>query len=126
MTSEMHSTTNQSHSEGSARQYPRYLFSVPFSLRYLMTDGFRDTRGITLDISESGMGASVQGDVSPGGTVRINLAMPGGPLSVDAIVRYHAGSQSGFEFLGLTPRDRERIANVCRAVRPQLSSLLAV
>jgi c-di-GMP-binding flagellar brake protein YcgR len=78
----------------------------------MLPHGLQESRGIALDISEGGIGALVQGSVSAGETVLINLAMPGGPLNTVAIVRYHSGNRSGFEFLGLTAEERKTIASV--------------
>lgn len=112
--------------KGRVRQYPRYVFSIPLLLHHLLPQGLRATPGITLDISEGGAGALVQGDLRAGETVLIDLAMPGGPLNTVAIVRYHDGSRSGFEFLGLTPEERGRIADACMPVQSEANTFLGV
>lgn len=91
---------------GSVRRHPRVLFSVPILLRHLMAGGVRTTRGVSLDLSEGGMGALVEGALQVGDAVMIELKLPGGKLGVAAIVRHTSSVQSGFEFLGLTPEDR--------------------
>ena len=91
------------------RRHPRALFSVPITLRYLMAGGIRTSRGISLDISEEGLGAIVQGDLCLGETVEIDLRMPEQPLSTVAIVRHTSSVRSGFEFLGLTAEERRQI-----------------
>lgn len=45
------------------RRHPRTLFSVPIVLRYLTRNDIRVTGGISLDISEGGVGALVQGEL---------------------------------------------------------------
>lgn len=114
MSLETRLATTSRYANGGVQRYPRSVSSIPFSLRQLLPDGLRETRGITLDISEGGIGALVQGSVNAGETVLINLAMPGGPLNTVAIVRYHNGNRSGFEFLGLTAEERKTIAGVVR------------
>src|SRR5438309_1956348 len=67
------------------RRYPRALFSVPIRLRHLMAGGISTTRGITLDISESGLGALVQGDLRLGETVEIDLELTGWAFHIQGI-----------------------------------------
>jgi len=85
-------------------------------LRYLLPDGLRTTRGMSVDISEGGMAAVVQAGLHVGETVEINLALPASPLHTLAIVRYVTGGRSGFEFLGLTPEQRSKISHATVAV----------
>jgi c-di-GMP-binding flagellar brake protein YcgR len=78
-----------------------------------MAGGISATRGITLDISEAGLGALVQGDLRLGETVEIDLQLPEHSLSAIAIVRHTSSVRSGFEFLGMTPEERLQIARAC-------------
>jgi PilZ domain len=94
------------------QRYPRTLFSVPVTLRHLVTGGIRATRGISLDIGEGGLGAIVQGDLRVGEMVNIDVRVPECPLTAVAIVRHTSSVRSGFEFLGLTAEERRQIANV--------------
>jgi c-di-GMP-binding flagellar brake protein YcgR len=96
-----------------ARRYPRALFSIPIKLRHLVTGGVQTSRGITLDISEGGLGALVQGDLRPGETVELDLSLPEQALSAVAIVRHSSQVRSGFEFLGLTAEERGRLTAFC-------------
>ncbi len=95
------------------RRFRRTLFSVPIQLRHLIPGGISTTRGITLDISEGGLGALVQGDLRLGETVEIDLQLPGHSLSTVAIVRHTSKVRSGFEFLGMTPEERSEITKTC-------------
>ena len=90
----------------STRRSPRALFSVPITLLHLMSGGVRKARGITLDLSESGLGALVQGDLRVGETVEIDLPLPERMLNMVAIVRHTSSVRSGFEFVGLTKEER--------------------
>ncbi len=103
------------------RRYPRALLSVPFGLRHLMGGGIHTTRGITLDISEGGMGALVQGDLRLGETVEVDLQLPEHTLNAVAIVRHTSSVRSGFEFLGMTSEERLQIASTCGYHRVSLS-----
>jgi hypothetical protein len=95
-----------------ARRHKRALFSVPITFHHLMAGGVRIARGITLDISEAGLGALVQGDLRVGETVEIDLPLSERMLSAVAIVRHTSSVRSGFEFLGLTTEERKHIAAV--------------
>ena len=96
----------------SIRRHPRALFSVPITLHHLSGGGVRTTRGITLDISECGLGALVQGNLHVGETVAIDLVLHEHPVSTVAIVRHASNVQAGFEFLGLTAEERQQIINI--------------
>jgi hypothetical protein len=96
----------------SVQQHPRVLFSIPITLHHLGKDGIRKTRGISLDISEHGLGAIVPGDLQVGETVEIDLCLGERSLSAIAIVRHSSHARSGFEFLGLTAEQRLQIAGV--------------
>lgn len=92
------------------QRHARILLSVPLMLHHLVPGGIRVTRGISLDISEGGLGALVRGGLQVGETVSLELKLPNYGLRAVAIVRYSSGSRSGFEFLGLTPAEREHLA----------------
>ena len=95
-----------------SRRHPRILFSVALEIRHLSLGSIRTSRGISLDISEGGLGALVQGDLRAGEPVEIDLGLPGRTLSTVAIVRHTSKTRSGFEFLGLTAEERARISNM--------------
>jgi hypothetical protein len=88
------------------RRHPRIFFTVPLTLHHLVSGGVQSAHGITLDISEAGLGALVQGDLRLGETVEVDLPLPGRILNAVAIVRHTSSMRSGFEFLGLTPEER--------------------
>lgn len=96
----------------SVRRHLRALCSVPVTLRYLVTGGIQATRGLSLDISEGGLGALVQGELRIGETVEMDFHLHQQPLRTVAIVRHSSSRQSGFEFLGLTAEERLQIATV--------------
>jgi len=95
-----------------ARRHRRELFTAPLTLRHLTGRGVRTSHGISLDISEGGIGALVQGSLQIGETVAIDLPLPGRTLSAVAIVRHPSNVSSGFEFVGLTPDERLQILRV--------------
>src|SRR5690348_6362418 len=96
---------SQTYPDGVVRQHPRILFSVPLTLRHLAPPGIRASHGISLDISEGGIGALVEHDFPVGDAVEIDVSLPACALRAVAIVRHSSSTHSGFEFLGLTPEE---------------------
>ena len=94
------------------RRHTRMLCSVPVTVRHLAARGIQTTRGVSLDISEGGLGALVQGQLSVGETVEIDLQLHAHALRAVGIVRHSSSARSGFEFLGLTAEERQQIANL--------------
>lgn len=93
------------------RRHRRVMYSVPIKLHCLLAGGVRTSRGLTLDLSEAGLGALVEADLMLGDAVEIDLELPKYPLCTVAIVRHHSSTRSGFEFLGLTAEERRQIAS---------------
>jgi hypothetical protein len=106
----LHPTRIDAPQERPRQRYPRALFSVPMTLRHLGSGGIQSSPGISLDISEGGLGAIVHGGLRVGEMVEIDVRTPGFALSAVAIVRYTSTVRSGFEFVGMTPEEREQIA----------------
>jgi c-di-GMP-binding flagellar brake protein YcgR len=98
--------------DSSIRRYPRSIFTAPLTLRHLGAEGVRKLRGITLDVSEGGMGALVQGDLRLGEAVEVDLQLDEQVLNAVAIVRHTSSVRSGFEFLGMTSEERSRITEI--------------
>jgi hypothetical protein len=111
MSFNLHPTRIAASHDRPLQRYPRALYSVPVTLRHLAPGGIRSSPGISLDISEGGLGAIVRGGLKVGEMVAIELRVPGFELSAVAIVRYTSDVRSGFEFVGMTPQERQQIAN---------------
>jgi c-di-GMP-binding flagellar brake protein YcgR len=94
------------------QRHRRILFSIPLTLRHLIHGGVRASRGISLDISQSGIGALVEGGLQVGDTVEIDVQLPDRQLQAVAIVRHTSSIRSGFEFFGLTPAERAHLAAI--------------
>jgi hypothetical protein len=106
----LHPTRLASNDDRPLQRYPRALFSVPLTLRHLASGGIQSSPGISLDISEGGLGAIVHGGLRVGEMVEIDVRTPAFSLSAVAIVRYTTHVRSGFEFVGMTPEEREHIS----------------
>jgi c-di-GMP-binding flagellar brake protein YcgR len=94
---------------GATRQYPRYVFTVPVTIRHWPPQGFKTARGMTVDISEGGMAAIMPDSLRVGEIVEIDLPLPVGLLNTLATVKYNAENRSGFEFVGLSAQERQQI-----------------
>jgi hypothetical protein len=104
--------SSQKNRAGASQRHPRLLFSTPLTLHHLGAGGIRISRGVSLDISQGGLGALVEATLTVGDTVEIDLQLPDYDLSAVGIVRHASGARSGFEFLGLTAEERQRIASL--------------
>jgi len=96
----------------SLRRYPRSIFTAPLTLRHLGAGGVCKLRGITLDVSEGGMGALVHGNLQLGEAFEVDLHVDGRVLNAVAIVRHTSSVRSGFEFLGMTSEELSQIAEI--------------
>jgi c-di-GMP-binding flagellar brake protein YcgR len=112
MSSDLRAARSEVSERAGIQRYPRTPFSVPLTIRHLQPGGIQTTRGISLDISEGGLGALVEGRLHVGETVTIDLLLPQQhPLHTVAIIRHTSSIRSGFEFLGLTTEERRQVAN---------------
>ena len=111
---EMHAATGYM-SESTAvstRKHARSLFSVPFELRQLAGPSPYPLHAISLDISEGGLGALVQGNLKIGETVQVDLPLAEKTIHIVAVVRHTSALRSGFEFLRLSDSDRKQITQM--------------
>lgn len=92
------------------RRHVRSPYSVPIFFHGHATGFVRTTRGISVDISEGGLGALVQGSLRVGEMGAIDVPLPQHVLTTIAIVRHTSDMTSGFEFVGLTAEERRQIA----------------
>jgi PilZ domain-containing protein len=107
---DLHKTSSGATVCHGVRQYPRVPFCATLILRHLITGGIQRTRGMSLDISEGGLGAIVQGELVVGDAVEIDFSIAGQSLSAVGIVRHASSQQAGFEFVELTAQERSQIA----------------
>jgi len=110
MTFNLHPTRIGAAHHRPSQRFTRTLFSVPLTLRHLANGGIRVSLGVSLDISQGGLGAIVPGGLRVGEIVEVEVQFPGRCLNTVAIVRYATNVRSGFEFVGLTSQERQEIA----------------
>ena len=93
------------------RIFPRHRINVPLDLIALRSGVPENLPGRCTDISESGVGAVVAGELATGQQVAVELRLPnvGLPVRARALVRYQSRLRCGLEFAGLTAEQREMI-----------------
>ena len=93
------------------RAFPRHLIKVPLDLIALRSGLPENLPGRCTDISETGVGAVVAGELSAGQQVAVELRLPnvGVPVRARALVRYQSRLHCGLEFVGLSLEQREMI-----------------
>jgi hypothetical protein len=90
------------------RQRPRYRYSVPMTIRF--ADGSA-ARGMSVEISESGLSAMADGLLTVGDTVELE---PVAGERMPALVRHKLGQLYGFEFVGPSEEQIRRIGESCK------------
>ncbi len=70
-------------------------------------------KGRSVDISESGIAATLTSEVSTGEIVELTFTLPDGPVTVCATVRHNNAFLYGFEFV-VPNRVSETIRRTCR------------
>ncbi len=93
------------------RLFPRHPIRVPVDLIALRSGVPVNLPGRCTDISESGLGAVVAGELAEGQQVAVELRLPnvGVPVRARAVVRYQSRFHCGLEFSGLAIEQREMI-----------------
>lgn len=99
------------------RREPRFVYSAAVTLQRFLRFGPALTRGMSLDISMSGMSALVCGAPRVGETVVIGLPIRDVPVEMLASVRHSSDAKSGFEFYPLSPVARCEIEDWIRELR---------
>ncbi len=102
------------------RRHRRYRSSVPIIIR--SADGVVK-RGISIEISESGLSAITSDSLKVDDTVELE---PIAGDKVQAVVRRNTGRVYGFEFLGLTAEQTQLIIESCKRLPVYEGNSLAI
>ena len=97
------------------RRYSRYALDIRLLVNVFRSGATLSLWGRSHELGEDGIGGTLTGELEPGEVVSMELALPltPYPLKVRALVRYRHGLLHGFEFLALSPEQRNNIARVC-------------
>jgi hypothetical protein len=96
----------------------RYGYGVPFVLHRLTKTVDSTITSVSLEVSEAGMSAIVRQTLRIGERVEVDIHLPSGDLRVAAIVRGSTGKHYGFQFVELSPSQRQQIASSCKLLKP--------
>src|SRR2546421_7883861 len=101
-----------------ARRFPRYEIDTEIKVATVGQDDRGVMRGRALNISEAGVaGLFVRGwEVGTAVNLKFSVPLVNRPFSVRAIVRSCSDHRYGFEFLDVTPDQREVIGKTCRTL----------
>lgn len=107
------------------RSFPRHPISVPVDVIVLRSGIPESLPGRCTDLSETGVGAVVAGELAADQQVALDLRLPGigVPVRARALVRYHDQLRCGLLFVGLSPEQQEMIRHwACRVAAPPVAS----
>jgi c-di-GMP-binding flagellar brake protein YcgR len=104
-----------------ARRQPRFKIEVDITINS-RTRGL--LKGHTLDISESGIAAMLPIETPLGENVELNFTLPGGAVTIHAMVRQKRAFRYGFEFVN-SDSMHELIRRTCRDLAIDQSLILA-
>lgn len=93
------------------REFPRHPVHVPLDVIALRCGVPENLPGRCTDLSETGVGAVIAGEVVPDQQVAVELRLPdvGVPVRARARVRHQSRLRCGLEFVGLSLEQREMI-----------------
>jgi CheY-like chemotaxis protein len=100
------------------RSLRRFRVEVPVLLNVERAGKKETIRGQSVNLSESGTGASFDGELRVGEVVSLKLHLSPGQifLKVPAQVRHSSGRIHGFEFLQTTPAQRQLVRMACETM----------
>ena len=101
------------------RVTPRYVFEARIFILVHREDKKLNIQGWARDISESGLGAFVGQDLTPGESVILQIPLPDSPKElINAKVMVQSGTRYGFQFTALSPEQRMRIRSITENQTP--------
>jgi c-di-GMP-binding flagellar brake protein YcgR len=100
------------------RRYQRYEIDTQLHVTVLGVEQRGTIRGRALDISEAGIAGVFATEWEVGTPVRLEFSVPvtRSPVRVGGVLRSHSGCRYGFEFVDLSPDQREVISKTCRTL----------
>ena len=96
-----------------SRSFPRFAINVALSVS--VTRRTAPIAGRVADIGLGGICGMLPEQLAVGERLNLEFTLPRdrGPIRVLAKVRYSLGERHGFQFLNLSPDQRERIRRAC-------------
>ncbi len=102
----------------------RYAVIMPVTIQVLRGGVASNLPGRARDLSENGMGVTLEGDLIPGEIVTAVFSLPTANevCRIHATVRRRTSSDYGLAFVDITPEQQQAIRNLC-GVLPALETL---
>lgn len=99
-----------------ARSFARFAIDLPFQVLLSETASIPVTTGRMRDISLGGLGGALESDVRVGQRVWVEFRLPGANEATRLLCRVCHGNldRFGFEFLNITPQQRDAIRQACQ------------
>jgi PilZ domain-containing protein len=95
------------------RILPRHEFDARVKVEVMREGKTRVTDGWARDLSENGLGAFVGAELIIGETATLRIPLSSGEvLLIPAQVTRKVGTEYGFQFTALSPKQRDQIQNV--------------
>lgn len=104
------------HAGAEQRRQPRFPIGVDITIN---SRSCGLLNGHTVDISESGISALLQIEVSVGEFVELNFTLPLGPVKILAVVRQRSAFRYGFQFT----EENKIVQSTCRHFEMERSLL---
>jgi hypothetical protein len=100
------------------RRFPRYPLDVRLTAHAFRAGDKVSLWGRTSELGLDGIGGTLTGELELGEVVSLEFALPIAvdPLKLRAVVRYRDGLRHGFEFLTLSPGQRDDIRRTCEVL----------
>jgi c-di-GMP-binding flagellar brake protein YcgR len=100
------------------RRYLRYEIDTQLHVTILGVEQRGTMRGRALNISEVGIAGVFVTERAVGTPVLLEFSVPvtSSPVRVGGLLRSHSGYRYGFEFVDLSPDQREVISKTCRTL----------
>lgn len=101
------------------RAFPRFAIDIAFSLQPAQAEALGPILGRMVDIGLGGFGGVLSTEVNLRQKLAVEFRLPGTSelLQIKVIVRYRKGPRYGFEFLDISPRQRDLIREACRSLQ---------
>lgn len=97
------------------RRAPRYPFDQRLTVTAKVQGKQTTIYGRTIDISECGVGTVISGFLERGESVSLEFNTSAGELRLTALVRFVHGFRHGFEFIGMSAADSQKLKQACQS-----------
>jgi hypothetical protein len=100
------------------RRFSRYPVDLRIEVQVFRPSGTVSLWGRSIEMGEDGIGGTLTGEIEPGEVVSMEFTVPTSSRTMKfrALVRYRMGLRHGFEFLALTPKQRDALREFCQTL----------